>query len=66
MCARVCVSGLTWDSVAPCVRWMAPFMDVLQAEATPTLKVFPMVKADDRHNIQTHVSYLELLVRQPV
>uniref|UniRef100_H3D610 Cyclin E2 n=2 Tax=Tetraodon nigroviridis TaxID=99883 RepID=H3D610_TETNG len=55
------VSGLTWDSVAPCVRWMTPFMDTLRAEATPTLKVFPAVKTDDRHNIQTHVAYLELL-----
>lgn len=58
----MCVSGLTWDSVAPCVRWMTPFMDTLRAEAPPTLKVFPKVKADDRHNIQTHVAYLELLV----
>ncbi|XP_003977729.3 G1/S-specific cyclin-E2 isoform X1 [Takifugu rubripes] len=55
------VSGLTWESVAPCVRWMTPFMDTLRAEATPQLKDFPKVKADDRHNIQTHVSYLELL-----
>lgn len=58
----VCVSGLTWDSVAPCVRWMTPFMDTLRAEATPQLKDFARVKADDRHNIQTHVAYLELLV----
>lgn len=58
----VCASGLTWDSVAPCVRWMTPFMDTLRAEAPPQLKDFPKVKADDRHNIQTHVAYLELLV----
>lgn len=37
-------------------------MDTLRAQATPTVKNFPRVKADDRHNIQTHVSYLELLV----
>ncbi|XP_035018360.1 G1/S-specific cyclin-E2 [Hippoglossus stenolepis] len=55
------VSGLTWESVAPCVRWMSPFMDTLRSEATPQLKNFPRVKADDRHNIQTHVSYLDLL-----
>lgn len=41
---------------------MAPFVDTLRAEATPRLKDFPRVKADDRHNIQTHVAYLELLV----
>nr|XP_046255526.1 G1/S-specific cyclin-E2 isoform X2 [Scatophagus argus] len=55
------VSGLTWDSVAPCVRWMTPFMDALRSEATPQLKDFPKVKSDDRHNIQTHVAYLDLL-----
>lgn len=37
-------------------------MDTLRAEATPQLKDFARVKADDRHNIQTHVAYLELLV----
>ncbi|XP_070822839.1 G1/S-specific cyclin-E2 [Chaetodon trifascialis] len=55
------VSGLTWDSVSPCVRWMTPFMDALRSEATPQLKDFSKVKPDDRHNIQTHVSYLDLL-----
>ncbi|KAF0032016.1 hypothetical protein F2P81_016571 [Scophthalmus maximus] len=55
------VSGLTWESVSACVRWMSPFMDTLRSEAAPQLKNFPEVKADDRHNIQTHVSYLELL-----
>lgn len=43
---------------------MAPFVDTLRAEAAPQLKDFPKVKADDRHNIQTHVAYLELLVRR--
>uniref|UniRef100_A0A3Q3J3F5 Uncharacterized protein n=1 Tax=Monopterus albus TaxID=43700 RepID=A0A3Q3J3F5_MONAL len=56
------VSGLTWDSVDLCVRWMTPFMDTLRSEATPQLKNFPKVKDDDRHNIQTHVAYLDLLV----
>ncbi|XP_028281573.1 G1/S-specific cyclin-E2 isoform X2 [Parambassis ranga] len=55
------VSGLTWDSVHPCVRWMTPYMDTLRSEATPQLKTFPKVKADDRHNIQTHITYLDLL-----
>ncbi|XP_020510264.1 G1/S-specific cyclin-E2 [Labrus bergylta] len=55
------VSGLTWECVSPCVRWMSPFMDALRSEATPQLKNFPRVKSDDRHNIQTHVAYLDLL-----
>uniref|UniRef100_A0A8C7V2Z6 Cyclin E2 n=1 Tax=Oryzias sinensis TaxID=183150 RepID=A0A8C7V2Z6_9TELE len=55
------VSGLTWESVSPCYRWMTPFMDTLQSEPTAQLKNFPKVKADDKHNIQTHVAYLDLL-----
>ncbi|XP_071770057.2 G1/S-specific cyclin-E2 [Centroberyx gerrardi] len=55
------VSGLTWESVAPCVRWMSPFMDALRGQPKAQLKNFPKVKADDRHNIQTHVDYLDLL-----
>lgn len=58
----LCPAGLAWDSVAPCVRWMSPYMAALRSEATPLLKDFPKVKADDRHNIQTHVAYLDLLV----
>uniref|UniRef100_A0A667Y0S5 Cyclin E2 n=1 Tax=Myripristis murdjan TaxID=586833 RepID=A0A667Y0S5_9TELE len=55
------VSGLTWESVAPCVRWMSPFMETLRRRPKAQLKNFSKVKADDRHNIQTHVDYLELL-----
>lgn len=55
-------SGLTWDGVSPCVRWMSPFMDVLRSQAAPQLKNFPKVRPDARHNIQTHVAYLDLLV----
>ncbi|KAM3838295.1 G1/S-specific cyclin-E2-like, partial [Diretmus argenteus] len=55
------VSGLTWDSVAPCVRWMSPFMDTLRQQPRAQLKNFPKVKPDDRHNIQTHVDYLDFL-----
>ncbi|XP_053699735.1 G1/S-specific cyclin-E2 [Synchiropus splendidus] len=55
------VSGLTWDVVAPCLHWMTPFMLTLRSEPKPPLKSFAKVRADDRHNIQTHVGYLDLL-----
>ncbi|XP_037532717.1 G1/S-specific cyclin-E2 [Nematolebias whitei] len=55
------VSGLTWDGVFPCYQWMSPFMETLRSEDEPQLKNFPKVKSDDRHNIQTHVAYLDLL-----
>lgn len=41
---------------------MTPFVDTLRFEAKPQLKDFPKVKPDDRHNIQTHAAYLDLLV----
>lgn len=41
---------------------MTPFVDALRFEAKPQLKDFPKVKPDDRHNIQTHAAYLDLLV----
>ncbi|XP_020789596.1 G1/S-specific cyclin-E2 [Boleophthalmus pectinirostris] len=55
------VSGLSWETVSPCVRWMTPFMETLRSEPHPQLKSFPKVKPEDRHNIQTHVAYLDLL-----
>ncbi|KAK7877740.1 hypothetical protein WMY93_030554 [Mugilogobius chulae] len=55
------VSGLSWEAVSPCVRWMTPFMETLRSEPRPQLKSFLKVKPDDRHNIQTHVAYLDLL-----
>uniref|UniRef100_A0A8C8GAM2 Cyclin E2 n=1 Tax=Oncorhynchus tshawytscha TaxID=74940 RepID=A0A8C8GAM2_ONCTS len=56
------VSGLTWDSIAPCVRWMTPFMHTVSACPRAELKDFKKVTSDDRHNIQTHVDYLSMLV----
>ncbi|CAL8359207.1 unnamed protein product [Arctogadus glacialis] len=55
------VSGLSWDNVRPCVSWMRPFMDTLRELPKAELKTFTKVKSDDRHNIQTHVDYLDLL-----
>ncbi|KAM6967600.1 G1/S-specific cyclin-E2 [Aplochiton taeniatus] len=55
------VSGLTWDSIAPCVQWMMPFMDTIRALPRAELKNFPKVKSDNRHNIQTHASYMDIL-----
>ncbi|KAM9310795.1 G1/S-specific cyclin-E2 [Pholidichthys leucotaenia] len=55
------VSGLAWENVSHCVQWMTPFVDVVRSEPKPQLKDFPKVKADDRHNIQTHTGYLDML-----
>ncbi|XP_072535009.1 G1/S-specific cyclin-E2 [Salminus brasiliensis] len=55
------VSGLTWDSISSCVRWMAPFMRTVSACGRARLKDFKKVATEDRHNIQTHVDYLTML-----
>ncbi|XP_026858321.1 G1/S-specific cyclin-E2 [Electrophorus electricus] len=55
------VSGLPWDSISSCVRWMMPFMRTVKAYGKPRLKDFKKVAVEDRHNIQTHVDYLTML-----
>lgn len=55
------VSGVSWDSVGPCVRWMRPFMETVRALPQVQLKSFDKVKSEDLHNIQTHTSYLSML-----
>ncbi|KAJ7413277.1 G1/S-specific cyclin-E2 [Willisornis vidua] len=53
-------SGLDWDSISECVEWMVPFVNV--AKKFPVkLKNFKKVAAEDRHNIQTHTNYLDML-----
>ncbi|KAH0617553.1 hypothetical protein JD844_015934 [Phrynosoma platyrhinos] len=54
------VTGLDWDSIAECVEWMEPFVRV--AKKYPVkLKNFKKIAAEDRHNIQTHTNYLDML-----
>ncbi|KAK3572405.1 hypothetical protein QTP86_032627, partial [Hemibagrus guttatus] len=55
------VSGLMWDSISSCVRWMAPFGRAVNEYGQPKLKEFKKVATEDRHNIQTHVDYLSML-----
>lgn len=53
--------GLDWDNISECVEWMVPFASV--AKKVPVkLKNFKKVAAEDRHNIQTHTNYLDMLV----
>lgn len=54
-------TGLDWDSISECVEWMVPFVNV--ARKVPVkLKNFKKVAVEDRHNIQTHTNYLDMLV----
>jgi len=45
-----------------CVAWMRPFAHVLDRQIPVELKKFPLVSADNAHNIQTHTVNLDLLV----
>lgn len=45
-----------------CVNWMAPFVETVMGYEKAQLKDFVKVSSEDRHNIQTHVDYLSMLV----
>ncbi|CAB1321220.1 unnamed protein product [Coregonus sp. 'balchen'] len=55
------VSGLTWDVLDGVTDWMAPFVDTVAVCGRAQLKDFIKVASEDRHNIQTHSSYLLML-----
>lgn len=57
----LCPLGLDWDSISECVEWMVPFVAVAK-KAPVKLKNFKKVAVEDRHNIQTHTNYLDMLV----
>ncbi|KAK1172586.1 G1/S-specific cyclin-E2-like [Acipenser oxyrinchus oxyrinchus] len=55
------VSGLNWDSISNCVNWMAPFAKTVTESSPAKLKDFQKISTEDRHNIQTHTNYLDIL-----
>ncbi|KAG8441764.1 hypothetical protein GDO86_010804 [Hymenochirus boettgeri] len=54
-------TGLDMESISECVQWMAPFVNVTKRSPSPKLKWFKKVQSEDRHNIQTHTNYLDML-----
>ncbi|XP_043543975.1 G1/S-specific cyclin-E2 isoform X3 [Chiloscyllium plagiosum] len=54
-------SGLEWDSISACFNWMVPFAKTLSEGEPIKLRDFKQVADEDRHNIQTHTKYLDLL-----
>ncbi|XP_044149360.1 G1/S-specific cyclin-E2 [Bufo gargarizans] len=54
-------TGLEWENVSECVHWMEPFFNVAQRNPPFQLKNFKKVPEEDRHNIQTHMTYLDML-----
>lgn len=56
------VSGLSKDAIQLCLNWMTPFAEVAGLLAVPKLREFNRVRAEDKHNIQTHTDYLTMLV----
>ncbi|XP_070777424.1 G1/S-specific cyclin-E2-like [Enoplosus armatus] len=55
------VSALSKDTTGLCVNWMAPFVESVGRFGRATLKDFPRIKTEDRHNIQTHTDYMTML-----
>ena len=56
------VAGFQWSDIEKCVKWMVPFAMVIRETGSSKLKQFRGVPAEDAHNIQTHLSSLDLLV----
>lgn len=54
--------GLNWEEISQSVCWMSSFAKVVQRNPPVKLKAFKKVSAEDRHNIQTHLDYLDMLV----
>ncbi|XP_053324236.1 G1/S-specific cyclin-E2 [Spea bombifrons] len=54
-------TGLEWESIAECVQWMTPFARVVKRSPPLKLKTFKKILPEDRHNIQTHGNYLDML-----
>ncbi|KAM6958795.1 G1/S-specific cyclin-E2-like [Aplochiton taeniatus] len=55
------VSGLPWDDLDACVDWMSDFVVTVVDWGKVELKNFARVSSDDRHNIQTHTDYIDML-----
>ncbi len=55
-------TGLKWEAIEACVNWMAPFVETMTCYESAQLREFEQVPSEDRHNIQTHVDYLCMLV----
>lgn len=55
------LKGLDWESISKCVEWMRPFVKVAR-KAPVKLKNFKKIAVEDRHNVQTHTNYLDMLV----
>ncbi|XP_069777934.1 G1/S-specific cyclin-E2 isoform X5 [Narcine bancroftii] len=54
-------SGLQWDSISTCFNWMVPFAKTLNEGDPVKLRDFKHAATEDRHNIQTHTKYLDML-----
>lgn len=70
-------SGLDWQTVQPCARWMEPFFHVISKKA-PYLQlneqneqvtnrfglshICPNIVTDDSHIIQTHTTTMDMYV----
>ncbi|XP_069477483.1 G1/S-specific cyclin-E2 isoform X2 [Ambystoma mexicanum] len=53
-------TGLEWNCISECVHFMEPFYNIVKGVPVK-VKTFKKVAAEDRHNIQTHTNYLDML-----
>lgn len=75
------LSGLDWDAIAPCARWMEPFYQVIFDAGVPIFlleqneqvntpsglaHVCPNIVTDESHTIQAHTTSLTMFVSEKV
>lgn len=71
------LSGLDWDAIAPCARWMEPFYQVIVEEGTPIFlleqneqvsvslgltHICPNITTDESYTLQSHTTSVNMLV----
>lgn len=61
--AAITASGFSWEQMAPCAHWMAPFATAVRKEDVPdVLPTIENVSDEMRHLIHSHCVSLDLLV----
>lgn len=61
---HIMFTGYTWEELAACISWMAPFAITVRDSHVVHMKTFENVAFTDCHNIQTHAVDLDMLVSQ--
>lgn len=54
-------TGLDWEEISDCVTWMTPYFKTVQGREAVKLNNSKKIPEEDKHNIQTHTNYMEMM-----